>query len=122
MKRMKSASPTCDPWNLAGRTTLRMYTAAATPTSTNTTNRSTSQGSSGWLSAAAIIAKKSGGKSQRNPQKIDGGVRPGSERLKQFLLAGDDPALVLPPPRDVHRAIVRLRTPHLLCEKFCAMP
>ena len=43
MNRMKSASPRCEPRNRSGRTTFRITTAVATPTSTSTQKTSASQ-------------------------------------------------------------------------------
>src|SRR6478672_8244060 len=48
--------------------------------------------------------------------------QPRYEPLQQLLLAEHDLDLVLHPARDVDRTVVRLRTPHLLCEELRATP
>ena len=86
---MKSASPRCEPSKRAGRTTLRIQNAVATPASTASANTSTSamnqpcepsHGNDQLRSTAEIIAITIVGKRTRKPQKIAACIAPGSSR------------------------------------------
>ena len=118
MKRMKSASPRCEPSKRRGRTTLRIQTATAIPASTARMKTSTSamnqpcapsHGNDQSRSIAPIIAITIVGKRTRKPQKISACIAPGHEPLEQLPLAEHDRRLVLDAPRDVVGAVERPR-------------
>ena len=101
--RIRYASPTCEPSKRFGRTTLRITTAATTPTSTSTrTGRRGMRTSPGARATGALVPVDRGDHRHHDRREEDEEApedervhQPGYEPLQELALAEDDLGLVL---------------------------
>ena len=105
MKRMKSASPRCEPRNRSGRTTFRITTAVATPARTSTQKMSASQPNHSWPPSHGSSAPPvDGGDHRHQDRRQQDDEAPEDERVHQ---PGHEPLQQLPLPE--HDLELRLR-------------
>ncbi len=119
--RIRSASPRWLPSKRFGRCTLRIATAAITPSSTSTANTSTSSANQPWWpshgsvasrSTAPIIAITIVGKRTTKPQKIAACISPGPSRWNSLRWPSTISASLRARRGQVVGAVDRLAEPH----------
>ena len=124
--RMTSASPRCEPWNRAGRTTLRMTTAVDDADEHEHDEEvdhpaeprlAAEPRQLACLSTAAIIAITIVGKRTRKPQKMNACISPGTRRCRSFRWPSTISTSFCTRRGHVGRPVVRLRPAYLLREE-----
>ena len=126
MKRMKSASPRCEPWNRGGRTTLRITTRRH-DAGEHEHDEQVDEPAEPRLAPEprqlrALVDRGDHRHHDRREQNEEAPEdervhQPRHEPLQQLALAEHDLDLVLDPPRHVRRAVVRLRAADLLASR-----